>query len=148
MDENVQLACRFGCKEKFNSFYQCNDHEKLCWLKTPYGSVWQREYCTVQFPLLAYSSVLQHEGQCCLNTSRRHQPEVSIKPISKNTPPLFNNKNECEYAPICCCVYQPMHCVISVSNNDSNPGRKYFRCSKSNAVDRCRFFQWFKDANY
>jgi hypothetical protein len=39
------LPFRFGCKEKFTTVDQCKKHEKFCWLKLPYGSIWTCAYC-------------------------------------------------------------------------------------------------------
>ncbi len=142
-EENKELICRFSCFNKFSTFNQRQEHEKLCWWKLPYGSIWTCEYCGVQVTLLSYSSVLHHEGKC--NPLPTLQSAVCGKPPLEFISFIQNIKSVSMDAPICSCDYQPTSCATSVSRSERNPGRKYFRCSKLSIEDCCRFFQWLKD---
>ena len=141
--DSIEFICRFSCQEKFGSQSLRQEHEKLCWLKLPYGSIWTCEYCGVGIRLLSYSSVVHHEGKC--NPLPTLQSSVSGKPPFQDIPFIQNIKSVNMDAPICSCDYQPTYCATSVSSSERNPGKKYFRCSKLNVEDRCRFFQWLKD---
>lgn len=140
-----KFICRFSCQDKFGSQSLRQEHEKLCWLKLPYGSIWTCEYCGVQIMLLSYSCVVCHEGKC--NPFSTLQSGIYVQQPSESIPLMKNIKNISKDAPICCCAFQPTYCATSVSKSERNPGRKYFRCSKFNVDDRCRFFQWVKDEN-
>jgi hypothetical protein len=140
-----EFTCRFSCDDIFYTFNQRQEHEKLCWLKLPYGSTYICELCGLPITLLSYSSVLHHEEQCnpfsILQSRKCSQSSFEVIPFMQNIKSV--NKD----APICCCAYQPTYCSTSVSRSERNPGRKYFRCSKLNVEDHCCFFPWVKDEN-
>jgi hypothetical protein len=59
-----KIPCRFSCENKFETINQRKEHEKLCWLRLPYGSIWNGEYCGLEVTLLSYCSVMHHEEKC------------------------------------------------------------------------------------
>ncbi len=124
IEDSKAFTCRCSCQGKFFTFIQPREHEKLCWLKLPYGSIWTCENCGVQMSLLSYSSIIHHEGECnpfaTLQSGIFGQPPFEVVPFMQNVNIVSKD------APICCCAHQPTYCITSVSRSERNPGRKYF----------------------
>jgi len=86
-----------------------------------------------------YESILRHEQTCYFNA-----PVITGSAIHMFSS-CTRSSGEGD-APICDCTHLATYCIVSRSRSEKNPDRKYFRCSKDNVDERCRFFKWLKDS--
>ncbi len=107
-------------------------------VELPYGFVWSCEKCSIQFPMYSYTSILWREQACYLNA-----PVIAGSAICMFTS-CMRSSGERD-ASICHCTHMATYCIVSRSQSEKNPDRKYFCCSKDNVDDQWRFFKWLKD---
>ena len=144
------LPCWACCNQEFSVDEQRKEHEKLCSLKLSPTKCWICCFYRREFAAYAHKSALQHASRCFLNPKAQKASAAICRAAagkesdgrSSSLKQLWRTDNLTSEAPICDCTINPGLCIICVSRSEINPGRRYFRCGKVKAEDRCRFFKW------
>jgi hypothetical protein len=107
--------------------------------------------CCREFAAYTHTSAVQHASRCFLNLeAQKASAAIRRAAAGKESDGRSSSLNQMRRtsdnltskAPICECIVNPGLCIICVSHSKKNPGRRYFRCGKVKAKDRCRFFKW------